>query len=162
MMDATVPGWRALGDEDALRAYPLVVAVDGAEVTLGRWRRMIRAWQADDAAAGRGAMAYFGAFASVLSLFLFRIDERQAAPRRLLVPRVWLVELGGSRPLPRQTPAAIDSQAESCTCGTVALDTKHRGVRWLTDVLALDRPGERAARRGRLLLRRIEPVADDR
>lgn len=155
-MDATAPGWRALGDEEALRAYPLVVAVDGAEVSLGRWRRMIRAWQGDDVGAGRGAMAYVGAFATVLSLFLFRIDKRRAAPACLLVPRVWLVELGGSRHVPRQTLAAIDFQAECCTCGMVALDTQHRGVRWLTDVLALEQHGDRVARRGRLLLRRIE------
>lgn len=155
-MDATAPGWRALGDEEALRAYPLVVAVDGAAVSLGRWRRMIRAWQADETDAGRGAMAYVGAFSAVLSLFLFRIDKRRAAPACLLVPRVWLVELGGSRHVPRQTLAAIDSQAECCTCGMVALDTQHRGVRWLTDVLALEQHGDRVARRGRLLLRRIE------
>ncbi len=162
MMDATAPGWRALGDEDVLRAYPLVVAVDGAAVSLGRWRRMIRTWQVDGAETGRGAMAYFGAFASVLALFLFRIDMRRAAPPCLLVPRVWLVELGGSRHLPRQTLAAIDTQAECCTCGMVALDTRHRGVRWLTDVLALEQHGDRIVRRGRLLLRPIEARGAER
>jgi hypothetical protein len=155
MMDLTAPGWRALRIEDALRAYPLVVAVDGAKLTLGRWRRMIRAWQVDDAGADRGGMVYVGAFATVLSLFLFRIDRRRAAPRCLLVPRVWLVELGGSRHVPRLTLAAIDSQAERCTCATVALDTQHRGVRWLTEVLALEQHGDRVARQGRLLLRRV-------
>lgn len=162
-MDATIPGWRALGENDVVRAYPLVVAVDGARVSLGRWQRLIRTWQAaDELAAGRGAMAYFGAFASVLSLFLFRIDGRPTAPRRLVVPRIWLVELGRSRHLPRETLAAIDAQAECCTCRTVVLDTTHPGVRWLTDVLALDRQGQHVARRGRLLLREIHAAAVER
>lgn len=162
-MDATTSGWRALGENDVVRAYPLVAAVDGAAVSLGRWRRMIRAWQpADGTNLERGAMAYFGAFASVLALFLFRIDLRPAMQRRLLVPRVWLVELGSSRHLLRQTLAAIDAQAECCSCRTVALNTGHPGVRWLAEVLALDRQGDHAVRRGRLLLRRVDAITGDR
>lgn len=121
--DATC-AWDLLSAEEALVAFPLVLAVEGPRLDLAVWRRLVRAWLQDGRRASRaqGIVALRTPRGTIFSVFLFGVRARGLAGTSLCVPRAWLVEPGAPGRAPRATFAAVEQLARRHHCTAIAIE----------------------------------------
>ena len=123
------PGWEILSAEQALLAFPLVVAVDGPVHDLPGWRQTVATWlrRGPGARGRRGIVALRTGLATIFSVFFFSVRCRGLGGDSLCVPRVWLVEIGAPGRVPSATYAAIEQLAHRLGCTTIAIELDLRG-----------------------------------
>jgi hypothetical protein len=119
-----VSAWELLSADEALLAFPVVLAVDGPTLDLAAWRRLVRAWlqQGRRACATQGIAALRTPPGTIFSVFLFAVRDRGMAGTSLCVPRVWLVEIGAPGRAFHATLGAVEQLAQRHGCAAFAIE----------------------------------------
>lgn len=152
----------ALAPDEIDRAYPLVAAVDGAQLSRSRWRAIAGGWlgAGRGATSGRGILTLRAANGTLHGLFFF--EPREDDGRRALeVSRLRFVEVAGAHHTLAEILTAIDRLAAAHGCSEVRIalgdtDGPGCGVEWAV----LERFAERAYRPRSALLFRSGPGDD--
>ena len=121
---------RPLGQRDLLKAYPVVAAIEGFDVTPERWEQQVRAWLKGEEAGRecRGVMGIYGPSGYIYGLFFHRVVEDIRHGPTLEVSQLRVLEVSAAQLTLHRSLEATETLAKECRCGAILFEIPAEGV----------------------------------